>query len=783
MELVEDLTGSKISFIHLIHQGGEEIELVAWSRRTLEHYCHASYDSHYPVSKAGIWADALREGKAVIFNDYLSYPHKHGLPEGHSMLLRLISVPVVENGRVVMLAGVGNKETTYTEFDSESVQLMATSIWQIVKEARAEKSLLEAKERFDRLAHHVPGALYQFQFMPDGSAKLPYASMGIEHIYGVLPEHVEDHATELFASIHPDDILAVRESIQESALSLRKWKNRHRVNLKDGRMIWVEGEATPETQPDGSILWHGYVHDVTEDVHREEANKARAVRMTSQRNLISQLMFDDSVVNSPLDAALDIVTSRLANQMDVDRVSVWLLSDDQATFHREVLYDRTGTDATKSQYRTADIPSYVQALRNDGQVDADDVMNDPRTKELITDDLLPNRIHSLLDSAIQQDGRLIGVVCVESRGAIRTWQSDEKTFLTTISTLVSQLYTNAERKKAVEELRLLSRAVESSSISVVITDTEGTIRYVNPYFLKTTGYAFDDVVGQNPRVLNSGKQTKEFYQDLWQTITSGKEWTGEFLNVKKNGEHYWESALITPILNSKTGAITHFVAIKEDITEKKKVMEDLVSTMNDKDHLVQELAHRSYNNIQVIMAFIEYLLMMHPDLSLEEFATEVNGQIQSMVLALRQLNKGDQLSKIDLGEYLKALAENVVSRRSNGVAVRLHVDLMSIQVLLDSALPVGAVLNELLANAVKHAFNGNQVDEPAEIRLSCGRSDDEEIEIRMHVNGDDWVNVEGRLDLAISTVREQLGGEIRIDTTNGTSIRITYKDNRYSERV
>jgi PAS domain S-box-containing protein len=140
-EIAEDLTGSEISFVHFVNKGGAEIELVAWSRRTLEHYCTAAYDSHYPLSHAGIWADALRERKTVVFNDYPSYPHKQGLPQGHSPLQRLISVPVLENDQVVMMTGVGNKRADYTAVDVETVQLISHEIWHIVQRNRSEKKL------------------------------------------------------------------------------------------------------------------------------------------------------------------------------------------------------------------------------------------------------------------------------------------------------------------------------------------------------------------------------------------------------------------------------------------------------------------------------------------------------------------------------------------------------------------------------------------------------------------------------------------------------------------
>jgi len=131
-----------------------------------------------------------------------------------------------------------------------------------------------------------------------------------------------------------------------------------------------------------------------------------------------------------------------------------------------------------------------------------------------------------------------------------------------------------ERKQAESELRKLSRAVEQSSSSVVITDPAGDIEYVNPKFTAITGYAIEEVLGQNPRVLKSGTQAQEFYADLWKTISSGREWHGEFCNRKKNGGLYWESASISPIRDG-SGEITHFVAIKDDITERKRMEKEL----------------------------------------------------------------------------------------------------------------------------------------------------------------------------------------------------------------
>jgi len=139
---------------------------------------------------------------------------------------------------------------------------------------------------------------------------------------------------------------------------------------------------------------------------------------------------------------------------------------------------------------------------------------------------------------------------------------------------VASLRDVTERKKAESELKKLSTAVEQSPASVVITDTKGTIEYVNPTFTQVTGYTYEEAVGQNPRVLKSGEHPPEFYQKMWQTLSKGEIWRGEIVNRKKNGEIYWESASITPLLDDD-GKITRFLAVKEDITERKKTEDAL----------------------------------------------------------------------------------------------------------------------------------------------------------------------------------------------------------------
>ena len=166
-----------------------------------------------------------------------------------------------------------------------------------------------------------------------------------------------------------------------------------------------------------------------------------------------------------------------------------------------------------------------------------------------------------------------------------------------------------DHKQMDEELRKLSLAVEQSPVSIVITDIKGNIEYVNPKFTELTGYTYNEVIGKNPRILKSGEYTPKFYKELWDTITSGKEWRGELHNKKKNGELYWEHASISPI-KDKEGVITHYLGVMEDITEIKHLEMQLIQAqkMEAIGTLAGGVAHDFNNLLTVVIGYSDFML-------------------------------------------------------------------------------------------------------------------------------------------------------------------------------
>ena len=168
------------------------------------------------------------------------------------------------------------------------------------------------------------------------------------------------------------------------------------------------------------------------------------------------------------------------------------------------------------------------------------------------------------------------------------------------------IQSNQKRQLADTSMHQLSQAVEQSPATIIITDINGCIEYSNPQFSKITGYSADEALGENPRLLKSGHTSPEEYPELWRTISSGDEWHGEFHNRKKNGDLYWESAAISPITNTD-GVITHYLAIKEDITARKQ-MEGALKRRNNELTFINYVSHSMIAHLDtqhILSVFLE----------------------------------------------------------------------------------------------------------------------------------------------------------------------------------
>jgi PAS domain S-box-containing protein len=290
----------------------------------------------------------------------------------------------------------------------------------------------------------------------------------------------------------------------------------------------------------------------------------------------------------------------------------------------------------------------------------------------------------------------------------------------------SELKSEIATRKVIEEKVLrLSQAVEQSSAVIVITDPKGNIEYVNPAFEKVTGYTAQEAKGQNPRILKAGDYGAAFYKNLWDTITAGKVWRGEFHNKTKSGQLIWETASISPIQDEK-GNITAFVAVKEDTTQRRNKEDHLRILTKDLEHSNKELEQFAYvashdlqEPLRMVASYTQLLERRYNDL-LDEKGKQyiyyaVNGAqrmqqlISDLLMFSRVGTKGKEFKVTDMNTvYQQAVTNLEVAIQENKAQVTCD----SLPIISGDEVQLIQLFQNLIGNAVK--FHGS---EPPQIQI------------------------------------------------------------------
>ncbi|MCK9426048.1 MAG: PAS domain S-box protein [Ignavibacteriaceae bacterium] len=278
-----------------------------------------------------------------------------------------------------------------------------------------------------------------------------------------------------------------------------------------------------------------------------------------------------------------------------------------------------------------------------------------------------------------------------------------------------------KRKEAEEKVLLLSRAVEKSPATIMITDAEGNIEYVNQKFIDLTGYTFEEVKGKNPRILKSGEKSEEEYKELWKTIKSGKEWRGEFHNRKKNGELYWESASIVQIKNGKT----FYLAVKEDITERKLVEEELIKAKEIaeqsnklKDSFIANISHEIRTPLNGILGMTSIIKEIYsPNINGDEveYFTAINKSSERIIRTIDLILNYSQLEtrtftfipkQIELSTICKSLVSKFgVAAKSKSLSLSFDNKLGQVFIAA-SEYSITQVISNLIENAIIYTKSG-----------------------------------------------------------------------------
>lgn len=395
--------------------------------------------------------------------------------------------------------------------------------------------------------------------------------------------------------------LAAAQMAQADAAGLL-FETRHR--RKDGSTFPVEVSSCGIMLAGERVLL-SIVRDITERKRVEEALAQRTRQLEAIHAVSAEITRE-----LDLPRLLGLIHRRAAGLLGA-RAGFVSLYDEATRTLTPRAWEGHGDWVGHLRFRLGEGISGMVAERRQGIV-VTDYRSSDHTLPLILDH---TSVTSVVAEPLVYRDRLVGVVTVDNEGVEgRTFTEDDRETLARFAVHAAIAIENArlyeaaqhelgQRQAAEEALRTIARVVEQSPNIVLITDAGGAIEYVNPKFTEVTGYSSAEVIGQNPRFLKSGRTSREEYETLWTTILAGNQWRGEFQNRKKNGDLYWEAASISPI-RSADGRLTHFVAVKEDITQQRTTE----TALRDAHELTHQVIASVQEGILVLDGELRYLV-------------------------------------------------------------------------------------------------------------------------------------------------------------------------------
>ncbi len=274
LDKTENLTGSTISFFHFLDPDQKTVQLQAWSTNTRRNMCLAEIeDGHYDIEQAGVWADAIRQRQPTIHNDYAKLPDRKGLPEGHTLLVRELVVPVLRDKNVMAVFGLGNKSQEYTANDVEIVSIFADFAWDAIQQKRAENALRQSEEKFRTLANWT----YDWELWLGPLGEVVYTSPSCEGITGYKAEEFVADPNLLIRIVHPDEQKTYEDHhklVHDELAGLSSIE--YCIISSDGSEHWIEHLCRPLFSPDNHYLG------------RRISNREITQRKQAERKVIEQ---------------------------------------------------------------------------------------------------------------------------------------------------------------------------------------------------------------------------------------------------------------------------------------------------------------------------------------------------------------------------------------------------------------------------------------------------------------------------------------------------------------
>jgi PAS domain S-box-containing protein len=693
---------------------GENDESVNYIRPIVHEGFESGFMSLVSEFRLGLGSSerALREEKTIVCNDiHLCECSSDWKEETLSRNFKSsISIPIHINGHLkFMISLYSNEINSFSNpIEIELLEIIVKNISHVMEgmineeeNSRIKLALIESEKKFSKTFYLNP------------------AAAGLSNIETGMYVEVNDAFVNLLGYQKEELLgktameLGILSNEMRTEILKNVDENGHLKNIeshlvaKDGRMKYVL-LSSENIILDTKKYRYTVVQDLTDRKKAEEEIKQNDLRLESLLR-ISQLNTDS------IQELLDITLLEAIKLSESKIGFIYFYNENQKEFEISSITNELGfienDNRNKEKIPLSKTNFWTESIRNKAPF----IFNEPYPQKSFPIEI--KQIERYISIPIIREDKIVGILGLANKS------TDYSLFdIRQLGIMMETVWNYIDLKRADLKIKQLFKAVEQSPVSIIITNTSGAIEYVNPAFQLVTGYTFNEVTGKNPRFLKSGNTSSEEYLKMWETISSGKNWKGEFYNKKKNGEYFWESAVLSPIMNEKDEVI-NFLAVKTDITNRKnaemyreKITADLVAQNNALQQFTYIVSHNLRAPVANMIGLSELaLLETNSEEDQKTILENIHVCVEKMDEVISDLNLVLQVKEIiiEKKEYItfKDILNQVkhdLHQEIKNSRTAIIGDFNRVNGMLGIRTYINSIFNNLISNSIKYRNRNEQ---------------------------------------------------------------------------